>query len=454
VVRLIFIFCRTSERVPIMPTPARPTNVRWLMVALLIGIVFLAHFNRVSITVAGTSKFIGKDDPDRLSEAQAGTVYSAFLFVYTLGMLPGGWLIDRVGPRRAMTWMGLGFGLFSALTGVLGWTGMTVAAMFVPLLVVRGVAGATSVPLHPGAARAVSLWTPLRERSTANGLVTAGALVGIALCYPCFGWLMDRVGWPLAFIVSGGCLMLFAVLWWVLSADAAAGHPATNAAERDLVAPDATPARSRPTLREVGRLFLNPGMVLLALSYGAVSYVQYLFFYWIEFYFLNVLKLTPEASRGSAFVITLSMALGMAAGGLMSDRVCRRLGHRWGCRLVAFTGMGLCAGFSLLGIATANPTFITCWFSLALGSLGLCEGIFWTTAPRLEPRNGALACALLNTSGNGIGLLAPIVTPIIGQRFGWNSAIVVACVVCAAGGSLWLGIGRTPEPRPDAVEPD
>ena len=61
-------------------------------------------------------------------------------------------------------------------------------------------------------------------------------------------------------------------------------------------------------------------------------------------------------------------------------------------------------------------------------------------APALEPRNGGLACALLNTGGNGVGMLAPIFTPVLGLRYGWDTAVIVACVSCGVGGSLWLGI--------------
>jgi hypothetical protein len=103
-------------------------------------------------------------------------------------------------------------------------------------------------------------------------------------------------------------------------------------------------------------------------------------------------------------------------------------------------GMGLSAGFSLLGVSVGDPDAVVGCFALAMGSLGLCEGIFWTTAPVLAPRNGGLAAALLNTGGNGVGLLAPVVTPLVGLRHGWDAAVVVACVVCAAGGLLWLGI--------------
>jgi MFS family permease len=419
-------------------TPAsRPTNVRWLIVAMLVGLVFLAHFNRIAITVAGNERFIGHG----LSDVEMGRVYWAFLLVYTIGMLPGGWLIDRLGPRWALTCMGVGLGVCAALTGVLGVFGLAVSALYVPLLVIRGVAGASSITLHPGAARAVSLWFPLSGRSAANGLVTAGALVGIAVTYPGFGWLMDQLDWPLAFVVAGAALFLAGLVWATLSADDPAGHRWTNDAERELVAADGrVPPRSTASVRDVLGLFRNRSLVLLTLSYGAYSYVQYLFFYWIQYYFGKVLNLPTEASREATFTITMAMAVGMAVGGWTADRLCGRLGHRAGRRLVAFSGMGLCACLSLLGVLTTDPQRIVWCFSLAFGVLGACEAIFWTTAAGLEPRNGGLACALLNTGGNGVGMFAPLLTPVIGRAFGWDAAIVVASAVCAVGGALWLGI--------------
>ncbi|HYH68635.1 MAG TPA: MFS transporter [Urbifossiella sp.] len=414
----------------------RPTRVRWRVVALLTGLVFLAHFNRVGISVAANAHFIG---PGRLSAEQMGLVYSAFLLVYTLLMLPGGYLLDRVGPRRAMTAMAVGLGFWAALTGVLGWTGLGIAAMFVPLLLIRGLAGATSVPLHPGAARAVSLWVPPGERSTANGTVTAGALVGIALTYPVFGWLMDAVGWPAAFVVCGAALALLGVGWYALAADSPAEHARTNAAERELVA-DNPPPRATATFAEVAALLRDRSLVLLTLSYGALGYMQYLFFYWIEFYFGKVLKLPDSESRRAAFVVMMASAAGMALGGRASDRLGRVLGSRAGNRVVAVTGMSLSAAFSLCGVAATDPDAVVAWFALGLGALGLCEGIFWTTAPALAPRNGGLACALVNTGGNGVGLLAPVVTPLLGEAYGWTTAVAVGCAVCFAGGLLWLGV--------------
>jgi hypothetical protein len=112
--------------------------------------------------------------------------------------------------------------------------------------------------------------------------------------------------------------------------------------------------------------------------------------------------------------------------------------------------MSLCAVFSLLGVMTTDPRLIVLDFSLAFAVLGACEGIFWTTAAGLEPRNGGLACAHLNTGGNGVGMLAPLLTPVIGQAFGWDRAILVACAVCGIGAGLWLAItpaARRPYPE-------
>ncbi|MGE0605887.1 MAG: MFS transporter [Pirellulales bacterium] len=430
----------------------RATNIRWLIVAMLMGFTFQGHFNRNSIAVVGTEKFIeseeisqtesgkiSKPKSGKLSETQMGWVYTAFLLVYTSGMLPGGWLIDVIGPRRALAGMGMGLGLCVMLTGGLGLAQLPIASLLLPLIAIRAVAGGMSVALHPGAARSVSLWMPLTSRSTANGLVTAGALVGVSVVFPLFGWMMDLLDWPLAFVVSGMVLAVFSILWLLLSADDVACHRWTNRAERDMVqAGGGVPARTKVAPRDLLGLLRNRQLVLLSLSYAAVGYYQYLFFYWIGYYFQKVLELKEQASRDATFVVYMAMAVGMVCGGMFADRLGRWLGHRRGSRVVAMTAMGLSATLAPLGLAARQQGMIVLCFSLALGALGLCEGLFWTSAPALEPRRGGLAGAFLNTVGNAGSLLAPICTPWIGKHYGWPAAIAVACVIVALGALLWL----------------
>ena len=391
---------------------------------MLAGFAFLGHFNRVGISVVGKQLIAG----GTFSEVEMGTIYSAFLLVYTICMLPGGWWIDRVGPAAALRWMGIGFGIGGILTGLLGWIGLAPAALWWGLFVVRSAAGAMSTPLHPGAARGVSLWSSFGTRSTANGLVTAGALVGIALTFPGFGGLINAFGWPGACIAGGGMLCGFTILWSFVAPPRHESPAETNAGE---------PGTQRVGL---GSLLKNRSLLLLTASYATVGYFQYLFFYWMEFYFGETLKLPESESRNASFTVTMAMAAGMAVGGRCSDELCVRFGVRWGRRMTALVGMGLSALFAVFGVAVSDPKLVVLLFSLALGSLGLCEGLFWTASTELGGRIGGTASAVLNTGGNLGGVIAPVLTPWLAESYGWTTAIGVACAICAIGGGLWMGI--------------
>ena len=82
---------------------------RWRIIVLLMGYAAIGHFNRVGISVAGDEMFIPKLG---IPETRMGWVYTAFLTVYTIGMLPAGWLIDRIGAARVLTLFGLTMGTF------------------------------------------------------------------------------------------------------------------------------------------------------------------------------------------------------------------------------------------------------------------------------------------------------------------------------------------------------
>src|SRR5688572_6785298 len=272
----------------------------------------LAQFNRVGISVAGSEVFIRDYG---ISETKMGWVYTAFLVVYTLGMLPGGWLIDRIGAAKALTLLGLWMGSFVALTGTLGWLTTESLPLWMGLIVIRSLAGLGNSPLHPGAAHVVSDVTPPRGRATANGLVTAGALLGIACCYPVFGWLMDRITWPWAFVVSGLALVGYGLLWRALATPLLPGPR-----------PD-EPSNSQPNKAGAGRTLLFSGNLwLLTLSYAAFGYFQYLFFYWMNYYFQDVLRVPEVEARQCSFFITLAQGGGMAIGGMSTDVVCRMFG--------------------------------------------------------------------------------------------------------------------------------
>ena len=296
---------------------------RWQIIVLLMGYAALGHFNRVGITVAGDEIFIPKYG---LSEIQMGWVYTAFLIAYTIGMLPGGWLIDRWGSGRVLTLFGLGMGFFVVLTGSFGWLTLTTGILWIGLLVIRSLAGACNAPLHPGAAHVVSDVMPERRRATANGMITAGALIGIACCYPIFGWMIDELTWPSAFVLSGAILMVYGLLWR-LGATPSLPKPQPK-----------TPTVGRPDSPRLWALLSQRNVWLLTLSYAAYGYFQYLFFYWMGYYFKDVLDVPKVDARWAQFWIMLAQGAGMALGGLGTDFVCRLLGTTRGRRMIVMLG--------------------------------------------------------------------------------------------------------------------
>lgn len=425
-----------------VPDSPQSFRRRWLLLLLLATLVCLGHFNRVSISVAGNERFI-RDG--LIDEVSMGQIYTVFLLVYTACMLPAGWFIDRFGPTTALACMALGMGLCVALTGIVG-LGPSAAGLWLSLAFVRGAAGAASSPLHPAAARCVSLWFPSGMRSRTNGIVTAGALLGIAGSYPVFGALLDRFTWQYAFVICGAAMVAFACVWRFVAANGESGGrtPSALREESDPQAIAVAPLRPPTAARGACALIRDRSLVLISLSYAAVGYFQYLFFYWIEHYFSHTLQLSDEYSRAASSIVMLAMAGGMVCGGWLADSLCRRSGEASGRRAVAVGGMSASAAFAILGIATTDPDRVVLWFSLALASLGACEGVFWTTVTDLGGQHAGVAAAFLNTFGNAGGALAPWLTAVLMTRFDWSVALGVACAISVTGGALWLGIDPLP----------
>jgi MFS family permease len=422
----------------------RPSWVRWQIVTLLLAFSFMSWFNRASMAAAGDERIMPQY---HISKEAMGTVYSAFLFVYAIFMTPGGWFIDRFGARLALVTMGFGSALFGALTGSAALFG---AGLIVPaLLVIRGLMGLFSAPIYPASGRIVSRWIPYPQRALANGMITCAAPVGIACTFVGFGALIDRVDWPGAFAITGGITALLALGWTLYATDRPAEHRSVNAAERRLIEQDEPawnsdrhPAPGAGAAATSGWTILlsNRSLVLLTLSYGAVSYFEYLFTFWMHHYFDDVLHMGKIESRYYAGVLYLAEAAGMVLGGGLSDRLQRWYGYRRGRAMVPVFGMiasAVCLGAGLL---PTQPGWIVFWFALAVGAVGMCEGPFWATAVELGGRRGGTSAGICNTGGNAGGLVAPVITPWVSGLLGWPWGIGLGSLVCLVGAALWWWI--------------
>ena len=160
--------------------------------------------------------------------------------------------------------------------------------------------------------------------------------------------LIDRFDWRMAFLISGSVTFVVSVALMVYATNGPAGHWLVNSAEFRLIAGHAAETQSSGDSVSMYSLLRNRSLILLTLSYSAVCYFQYLFFYWLEYYFKDVLQLSTDTSRLYATMPNLAMAAGMFLGGWLADDLSRRVGPRHGRARVA--AGGLVAGTVFLGL--------------------------------------------------------------------------------------------------------
>jgi MFS family permease len=411
--------------------------MHWRILPLLMLFIATAHFNRLSMAVAGAEQII---PAETLSAKQMGVVYSAFLVVYTLCMIPGGWFIDRCGPRNAWLLVAVGSAFFVAGTGLLGLFVHFPPLLFIALVVVRGAMGVVSAPLHPTGARLVANWTPHHATDFVNGSINAAACIGIAFTYLGFGELIDHFGWPVAFLITGSATFALALAWAVFGAD----HP-----------PGVAPQERGPraiSSRDFRSVLTDPSLLSLTLSYGLLGYFQYLFFYWAEFYFSDQLHLSTDESRWSTSLLTLAMGAGMFVGGAVCDHVRRRFSGWGSFAAVPMATLVLAGTATFSGLAVTRSSAVVTCFAIAMAAAGMCEGAYWSMAVRLGRRLGGTAAAVMNTGGNALGLIAPALTPWISELFGWHASLLLAAIVCWIAALAWLGVRVTGDPVPsDAI---
>lgn len=393
-----------------------------------------AHFNRVSISVAGSEKIIDKQSASSekpslipsssIGETHMGTVYTSFLVFYMCFMIPGGWLIDRIGPKWSLAVMCLGSAVFTVLTGIAGLVWNTPLSLWVGLLAVRSVMGVTNAPLHPASARLVSDSIPPSAVSIANGMVTFGACLGMGFVYVAFGALIDVVGWPVAFLVTGGITFLLACVWIVTVREA-------RSVDREPTNSKAAEADS------LFQLLKDRSLLCLTLSYTAVGYFQYLFFYWMEYYFETVLEFNKVQSRWLSTAMVVSMGIGMVAFGRLADQ-CKSKGGKRAYRIVPVACLAVSSIVVILSIESADYRAKIPFLLIAMAAVGGTEGSYWTHAVGLGRTRGGTSAAIMNTGGNIGGLLAPFVSPYIAVYLSWDSVLRTASGVCVVGAILWF----------------
>jgi predicted MFS family arabinose efflux permease len=356
---------------------------KWKTVLVLFFVAGLNYADRTAIS----SVFPLVRADLGLSDVAMAAIGSLFLWAYAIGSPVGGYLADRVSRSRMVFW------------SLLCWSSATLLTAFVhslnAMLTTRVLLGLSECAYLPAAVALIADHHDPKTRATAMGIHLAGLNAGLIGGGFAAGYLGERFGWRVDFLVLACAGFLLAFLARLIL--------------RDRSDPGAAPHTHRGGLRQVGALLRIPTVVAILVETMLIATGTWMFFNWLPLYFKETYNLSLAAAGFSGtFMIQAAAVMGITVGGAISDRISR------GNRARRLLLMSLCffTAAPFLAVFVIRPGFAlisSAIFSYSLlRSIGSCNE--HPILCDLLPQNQrSTAIGLMNTVSclaGGAGILA------------------------------------------------
>lgn len=375
------------------------TRTRLGILALLAVGTMINYLDRTVLGIAApeVSRDLG------INAATMGIVFSAFAWTYAVMQIPGGMFLDRFGNKITYTLSLVFWSVFTLLHG------MTLGLK--TLLLCRLGLGISEAPCFPVNSRVVGKWFPQHERARATAVYTVGEYVGLAAFAPLLFWIMESFGWRALFIVTGVVGILFAGVWWVRYHEPENSRSA-NQAELEYIGGRGETG-SEPKMHfnwsNVGKLLKCRQMIGAGIGQFAGNTTLVFFLTWFPTYLATERQLPWLKVGFFAIMPFLSAAVGVLAGGFISDKLLKATGSANVARkLPIVTGL-LLASTIILANWMPTDTGVIAIMSLAFFGQGMV-GLGWTLVSDMAPKNLAgLTGGLFNFCTN----MASVVTPLV-----------------------------------------
>ena len=411
------------------PIVVRPTHTRHVVLALIVAAYMITYMDRVNI--ASAVPVIQKDMG--FSMITIGWIFASFRWGYAFFQIPGGWLGDRIGGRRALALVVVWWSVFTSLTAF-AWNAPSMG-------VFRFLFGVGEAGAFPIATRSLSRWMLPTERGFAQGITHAASRLGAALTPALVVMMMIRFGWRLPFFVFGLIGLGWSALWYWYYRDTPAQHSRINLAERRLIE-DSIGIRGAGVHSVPWRRILrSPSLWTLSLMYFCYGYSIDIYLDWFPKY-LNEHRGFNLTQMGIYASLPLfAGAAGDLLGGTVSDRYAKRFGNlKVARRAVALVGFLLAAVFILPATFTQNSTASVLYSCVAVFGLEVTVGVAWAIPLDIGGDYAGSVASVMNTFGNLGSAVSPVLLAYLVGLYGWNMPFLVCSVLCLGGAMLSLGI--------------
>jgi len=400
--------------------------------ALLVGATFLLavllYVDRICISTAkdGITVDLG------LTDKQFGWVLSAFALGYALFQTPSGWLADRFGPRRVLTFV---VALWSLFTGLTGWV-----IGYVSMLVVRFLFGAGEAGGFPCMARAIYSWVPMKERGQVTGINFSGGRIGGALALVLIPWMIQAMGWRNMFhvlMLVGG---VWAVAWYAWFRDDPASHPRISPDELNYILTHRQ--EGRPESRLSARMLLRSSNMWLAMAqYFCSNFTFFFMLSWLFPYLKKTYNLDPVTAGWYSASTFIAGACGNVVAGRVIDLIYRSGKWRLSRQLPAIIGFALAAVGVVIGAQMDTVGLAVFWLSVAVFGADMTLAPSWAFCTDIGRQHSGAVSGTMNMAGNLGSFVTTLAFPYL---LDWTRTHVTFFYIAAGlnvmAAVLWLGV--------------
>ena len=422
--------------------------------ALLFVSVVINYLDRANLSIA--APLLGRDLA--IDSVKMGLVFSAFGWSYVFCQVPGGWLVDRVHPRKLYAIL---IALWSVATALLGFS-----SGLAMLIAFRLAIGALEAPSFPINNRVVTTWFPEGERATAIGFYTSGQFVGLAFLTPVLMYLQVHLGWRSVFVSVGLLGIVWAAAWYIIyrgPLNYRGANPAEIEMIRrggglvDLSEQNAASASRGFNAGDLGQVLSKSKLWGLYVGQYAATSMQWFFLTWFPTYLVQYHGISFQRAGLLVPLPFLGAFCGILCSGLVSDFLVRR-GFSLGVARKTPIVTGLLLSTSIIGANyVRTPNLIITFMILAFFGNGLAS-ITWSLVSAVAPKRLiGLTGGVFNFIGNMSSITVPVVIGSLVRGGDFSLALTYISGMALIGALSYIlvvgRIERLPEGPAGAVGP-
>jgi len=421
-----------SELTMLAAQQIHATRGRWYILLLISLMYLITYLDRVNISTAAPviSKEFGFD------KITMGAIFSAFVWAYALFQVPGGWLGDRLGPRRILTAI---VTYWSVMTAATAMAGSALSFMVVRFLFGIGEAGA-----FPVATRAMQLWYPREERGFVQGITHSASRAGAAIAPPIVVAIMSTLGWQWVFYICGAVGLVWAALWYLSYRDLPEDHHMVNQIELQRIRGLDQAGNINQPMTEAAAsvpwatLLRAPNMWAIMCAYFTYVYCLWIFLSWLPSYLVEFRDFTLIKVGIFASLPLWAGVIGDTVGGLATDWLLKRTSSaKLARRTVAIVGMLGCCAFIVPAALTEDAYTAVYCLTAALFFLECTIGPSWAVPMDVGGKYSGTVSGMMNMAGNIGGALSPLVFGFLVQYGNWQAPFIVAASLLVLGAAVW-----------------